>query len=84
MDLKENLKLERQLLQCYCLLCVSHAFQAVKGTILLTPSSSRPESFKNQKHAKGNLILLKQHVDLKAIGVGFSPEQPQLQTLLLR
>lgn len=84
MDLKENLKLERQLLQRYCLFCVSLAFQALKGIILLTPSYTRPENLKKQKHTKGNLILLKQHVDLKASGVEISPEHPQLQTLFLR
>lgn len=84
MDLKENLKLERQLLQRYCLFCMSPAFQALKGTTLLTPSYTRPEGVKKQKHTKGKLILFKQHVDAKASGVGVSPEQLQLQTLFLR
>lgn len=41
MDLKENLQLERQLFQRYCLFCMFPASQALKGTILLTPSYTK-------------------------------------------
>lgn len=46
--LKENMKLER-LLQHYWLFCMSPAFQALKGTILLRPSYTRPENLKKSK-----------------------------------
>lgn len=82
MDRMENLKLQRQLLQCYWLVYLSPIFQVLKRTILLAPSYTRSENSENLMHTKGNIILLRQHVHLKASRLTASPEEPQQQSLI--